>query len=183
MLFWNLTYPVYTHLLERPSLSEFTQHLTKQYPKPIYIPTRNERAVDIILTRIKTSVSSSLKADFYSENIVSDPFGTLGPYMEDAEHFFLACSNYTNERQQLMSSLPNHLRINLELILDGYKFLSPETSMSVLLTVITYIKQTRRFDSKILIRNMHRDYLRVTDILIDLNNIFILFSLFLPDGS
>ena len=101
-----------------PTLSQFKRRLKKQLIRSnTYSATsREERTGDIILSRIRHKCSS-LQADLYSVNIVTNPFCTCGPYIENAEHFFFECSHFDNQRTHLMASLSNVVNITLDLLL------------------------------------------------------------------
>ena len=88
---------------------------------------------------------SSLQADLYSVNIVTNPFCTCGPYIENAEHFFFECSHFDNQRTHLMASLSNVVNITLDLLLYGDEYLTPHMNHLILLAVLRYIKESRRF--------------------------------------
>ena len=94
-----------------PTLSQFKRKLKKQLIRSnTYSATsREERTGDIILSRIRHKCSSLL-ADLYSVSIVTNPFCTCGPYIENAEHFFFECSHFDNQRTHFMASL-SHIRL------------------------------------------------------------------------
>ena len=88
---------------------------------------------------------NSLQADLYSVNIVINPFCTCGPYIENAEHFFFECSHFDNQRTHVMASLSNVVSITLDRLLYGNEYLTPHMNHIILLAVLRYIKESRRF--------------------------------------
>jgi hypothetical protein len=62
------------------------------------------RKCNIIHTRLRHQ-SSSLGADLFRANIVSDPICACGCPLEDAIHYLLECPLYTNARMQLIMSI------------------------------------------------------------------------------
>ena len=129
-----------------PTLSQFKRRLKKQLIRSnTYSATsREERTGDIILSRIRHKCSS-LQADLYSVNIVTNPFCTCRPYIENAEHFFFECSHFDNQRTHLMDSLSNVVNITLDLLLYANEYLTPHMNHLILLAVLRYIKESRRF--------------------------------------
>ena len=129
-----------------PTLSQFKRRLKKQLIRSnTYSATsREERTGDITLSRIRHKCSS-LQADLYSVNIVTNPFCTCGPYIENAEHFFFECSHFDNQRTHLMDSLSSVVNITLDLLLYGNECLTPHMNHLILLAVLRYIKESRRF--------------------------------------
>ena len=59
------------------------------------------RKCNIIHTRLRHQCSS-LGADLFRANIISDPSCACGCLLEDAIHYLLECPLYTNARMQLI---------------------------------------------------------------------------------
>ena len=107
---------------------------------------RGELIIDLSINfRLNSEHRSSLQADLYSVNIVTNPFCTCGPYIENADHFFFDCSHFDNQRTHLMASLSNVVNITLDLLLYGNEYLTPHMSHIILLAVLRYIKESWRF--------------------------------------
>ena len=86
------------------------------------------------------------------------PICGCGLEIESTEHFFLRCHFYHVERSELLNSLcDTDLAINelnedsiINLVLFGSDKNHKETDRKILLTCITYLKATKRFDESLL---------------------------------
>ena len=99
------------------------------------------RKCNIIHTRLRHQCSS-LGADLFGANIISDPSCPL----EDAIHYLLECPLYTNVRMQLFMSITPHTVISIENLLFGCDNLSDENNLIVFRNVQKYIHHTNKFE-------------------------------------
>ena len=89
---------------------------------------------------------SSLGADLFRANIVSDPSCACGCPLEDAIHYLLECPLYTNARMQLIMSITPYTVISIENLLFGSDNLTDENNLIVFRNVHKYIHHSNRFE-------------------------------------
>ena len=93
---WN-SLPSEVRQLE--SLNSFKHFLNKdKVPVPKYYYT-GKRKVQILHTRLRTRCSS-LNLDLFIKNVSDSPMCTCGS-IEDTQHFFFHCTNFTQQRVEL----------------------------------------------------------------------------------
>ena len=111
--------------------------------KPVNYTITGERINEIALTRIKHNCSG-LKANLFRANIVPSADYSCGPFTENAEHYFFDCTLYNIPRNRLFTSLPP-VPINLNTLVKGHEFLSPETNRAIHKSVLQFVKDSDRF--------------------------------------
>ncbi len=79
-----------------------------------------------------------------SEDIVL-PQVRLESYKENAYHFFIECSNYSDLRQQLFNAISCYCSVSLDIILHGSKQLSLKQNHSIFDAVHNFIDKTNQF--------------------------------------
>ena len=87
------------------------------------------RKCNIIHTRLRHQCSS-LGADLFRANIISDP--SCACPLEDAIHYLLECPLYTNARMQLFINITLYTVISIENVLLGSDNLTGENNLAVL---------------------------------------------------
>ena len=101
------------------TINYFKQSLNQNMvcvPKYCYT---GKRKLQILHTRIRTGCSS-LNFDLYSKNIVDSPLCTCGSgNIENADHFFLRCPLYINQRTELTNSILFYTTMTLNVLLSG----------------------------------------------------------------
>jgi hypothetical protein len=102
------------------------------------------RKCNIIHTRLRHHCSS-LGADLSRANIVNDPSCPCGFPLEDAIHYLLECTLYTNARMQLFMNITPYTVISIETLLFGSDNLTDEDNLIVFRNVQKYIHHTDRF--------------------------------------
>ena len=103
------------------------------------------RKCNIIHTRLRHQCSS-LGADLFRANIVSDPSCACGCPLEDAIHYLLECPLYMNARMQLIMSITPYTVISIENLLFGSDNLTDENNLIVFRNVHKYIHHSNRFE-------------------------------------
>ena len=78
-------------------------------------------------------------------NIKDSPKCQCGYITEDVKHYFLDCPLYIQARTKLFLSLSFLQYISYEILLFGSSQLSFEENEKIMLSVHSYIKETRRF--------------------------------------
>jgi hypothetical protein len=96
------------------------------------------RKCNIIHTRLRHQCSS-LGADLFRANIISDPSCACGCPLEDAVHYLLECPLYTNARMQLIIQLSQLKTYYLALIIFGNKLY--QLTISALYNNVIYINK------------------------------------------
>ena len=103
------------------------------------------RKCNIIHTRLRHQCSS-LGADLFRANIISDPSCACGCPLEDAIHYLLECPLYTNARMQLIMSITPYTVISIENLLFGSDNLTDENNLIVFRNVQKYIHHSNKFE-------------------------------------
>ena len=68
-----------------------------------------------------------------------------GAENENAQHYFLECSLYVDQRNRLFSSINTFVNVHLKLITNGNAALKVETYIVIHSAVLKYINDTHRF--------------------------------------
>ena len=110
----------------------------------LLLKCQTERVSSILLTRLRHNCSS-LNADLFRVNIVSNPTCSCGAVLEDAKHFFFECRLYTEQKNRLYDSLNFIPVVTLDLLVNGNADFPGETNVIIKRAVLRYIKETRRF--------------------------------------
>ena len=84
-------------------LSQFKRSLRQSPVQPHAFHMSKQRTPVVMLTRIRHNCSS-LKGDRYRVNIAANPQCSCGSSIEDAQHNFFDCPQYTEERHSLIAS-------------------------------------------------------------------------------
>ena len=106
-----------------------------------------KRKLQILHTRIRTGCSS-LNFDLFSKNIVDSPLCTCGSgNIENADHFFLRCPLYIDQRTELTSSILLYTTMTLNVLLSGDESLPHNLNVAIFDSVQKYILATKRFSS------------------------------------
>ena len=125
------------------SVNSFKYYLKKDtvsVPKYYYI---GKRKIQILHTRLRTNCSS-LNLDLFTRNISDSPMCACGS-VEDTQHYFFHCSNFIQQRIELINEISRHCRPSLNLILYGDSTFSFETNVLIFQAVHKYICNTQRF--------------------------------------
>ena len=106
-----------------------------------------ERKHNIMLTR-RRHRSSSLKADLYGVNIIPCPACSCGALIQNADHYFIECSLFTNQRNNLFINL-NRLQINdagVAVLTTGSHNYDENINRTILQFAIKLFKDSQRFE-------------------------------------
>ena len=137
---WN-SLPSEVRQLE--SLNSFKHFLNKdKVPVPKYYYT-GKRKVQILHTRLRTRCSS-LNLDLFIKNVSDSPMCTCGS-IEDTQHFFFHCTNFTQQRVELITEVSTYINPSLNILLYGDQTLSFEQNATIFQAVHKYISNTQRF--------------------------------------
>ena len=68
-----------------------------------------------------------------------------GYSVENALHYFLECSSFSNQRNELLLSLNNIQDINLDQMINGSPAYDDNTHEHIILSVMKFIKDSGRF--------------------------------------
>ena len=127
--------------------NSFKQRLNQNMvciPKYYYT---GKRKLQILHTRIRTGCSS-LNFDLFSKNIVDSPLCTCGSgNIENADHFFLRCPLYIDQRTELTNSILLYTTMTLNVLLSGDESLPHNLNVAIFDSVQKYILATKRFSS------------------------------------
>ena len=107
---------------------------------------RHKRQADV--TFLFQYRSSSLKADLYGVNIIQSPVCSCGAAIENGEHYFFICPQYTNQRNTLFTNL-QRLQINdanVAVLTAGSHNYNENINRSIIQFAIKFIKDSQRFE-------------------------------------
>ena len=112
-----------------------------------------------LLTRLRVGLSH-LREHKFRHNFQDspEPFCNCGRHIETTIHFFLLCSNYSNQRKPLFEKISNikHSSLNqndsilVETLLFGSNGLNDEENACIIESTIEYIITTERFITPLL---------------------------------
>ena len=109
---------------------------------PKYYFTGN-RKLQILHTRLRTKCSA-LNHDLFLKNINDSPLCQCGG-IENAEHYFLSCPLYINQRYDLTNSISAYSNVSLQTILYGNNLLTCHANTAIFGAVEKYINDSKRF--------------------------------------
>ena len=109
---------------------------------PKYYFTGN-RKLQILHTRLRTKCSA-LNHDLFLKNITDSPLCQCGG-IENAEHYFLSCPLYINQRYDLTNSISAYSNVSLQTILYGNNLLTCHANTAIFGAVEKYINDSKRF--------------------------------------
>ena len=81
----------------------------------------------------------------HQTHLSPSPTCSCSEEVEDAEHYFLRCSNFRNERVTLFRSSRDFHPLNINILLFGNENLTTDENTTIFTAVQTFIKDTRRF--------------------------------------
>ena len=139
---WNSLDPNFKSI---QTTSKFKQTLRANLFKVSNYYLLGSRKCNIIHTRLRHQCSS-LGADLFRANIISDPSCACGCPLEDAIHYLVECPLYTNARMQLIMSITPYTVISIENLLFGSDNLTDENNLIVFRNVQKYIHHSNRFE-------------------------------------
>ena len=105
---------------------------------PYYI--YGDRYLSLMHSRIRNNCSN-LSNNLYLNHLRMNPLCSCNQEIENAEHFFLCCLKYANERLRLFHESREYHPLNINLILFGDERLSLESNTMLLRDVQNYIKK------------------------------------------
>ena len=127
------------------SVSAFKFALKRQLnlpsvPKYYFFGKRN---LQVLHTRLRTKCSA-LNSDLFMKNMTDSPLCNCGQ-IEDAYHYLLYCTLYTEQRVILLDSLSAYPRITSKLLLFGDETISDDSNIIIFSAVHSYFESTNRF--------------------------------------
>ncbi len=131
-----------------PSLATFKAKL-KQLFKPAIVPAYyliGERTQSIYHARIRNQCSN-LNSDLFINHLRESPLCHCTQDVENAEHFFLKCTSFNQQRQHMFTATRQHNPLSIDTILFGDESKEYEYNATLFIEVQRYIKLTRRFNN------------------------------------
>ena len=127
----------------------FFKYQLKKHQNSSEVPTHyraGNRYISVLHARIRNNCSNLL-SDLYINHLSPSPTCSCSEEVEDAEHYFLRCSNFRNERVTLFRSTRDFHPLNINILLFGDENLTTDenTTTCIFTAVQTFIKDTRRF--------------------------------------
>ena len=139
---WNSLEP---NFISMQTTSKLKQNVRANLFKVSNYYMLGSRKCNIIHTRLRHHCSS-LGADLSRANIVNDPSCPCGFPLEDAIHYLLECTLYTNARMQLFMNITPYTVISIETLLFGSDNLTDENNLIMFRNVQKYIHHSNRFE-------------------------------------
>ena len=133
-------------LRNSPSMASFKYQL-KKHQNSSEVPTHyraGNRYISVLHARIRNNCSNLL-SDLYINHLSPSPTCSCSEEVEDAEYYFLRCSNFRNERVTLFRSTRDFHPLNINILLFGDEHLTSDENTTIFTAVQTFIKDTRRF--------------------------------------
>lgn len=135
------------NLRNSSSLDSFKYQTKRHYLDVSVVPhyyINCDRYLSVMHSRIRNNCSN-LSNDLYINHLTMNPLCTCNQEIENAEHYFLRCSKYVNERLRLFHETREYHPLSINLILHGDERLSNESNTTIFRAVQCYIKNTKRF--------------------------------------
>ena len=128
------------------SLSLFKSKIRNMFssavvPKHFFIGARK---LAVLQTRIRNKCSD-LRSDLFTNHLAQDTLCLCGHLLEDAEHYFFQCEQFSAQRLKLFSELRMYHPLNTSKLLFGSVDFNYEDNCKIFLTVHTFIKESKRF--------------------------------------
>ena len=143
---WN-TLP--EHIRNCDTLASFKRQLTSHCFKPSIIPcfySVGSRFLSVMHTRLRNGCSNLNNDLFLNKLKPNASCDQCGHVREDAEHYFMQCPSFTNERLRLFRATRNLHPLSVNALLKGKDGRSIEDNIFIFNQVQIYIKDTKRFD-------------------------------------
>ena len=102
------------------------------------------RFLSVIHARIRNNCSD-LHIDLFNNHICKNPYCTCSTEIENAEHYFLKCNKFNNQRVTLFNATREFHPLNINTLLFGNSQLIIEENLVIFKSVHEFIKQTKRF--------------------------------------
>ena len=139
------------HIRDFKSLTTFKRQLTNHLFKPITIPCfyfTGPLSLSVIHARLRNGCSN-LNHDLFTNKLkLFSKCDKCGHEKEDAEHYFMQCPDYLNDRISLFRATRNLHPLNVKTLLYGRENLPDGENISLFNSVQTFIKNTKRFDKQ-----------------------------------
>ena len=132
------------------TLASFKSQLTNHCFKPSIIPcfySVGSRFLSVMHARMRNGCSNLNNDLFLNKLRPTATCDKCGHEREDAEHYFMQCPSFTNERLRLFRATRNLHPLSVNMLLAGKHSLSDEDNIFVFNHVQTFIKDTKRFDT------------------------------------
>ena len=115
------------------------------------VPTHyraGNRYISVLHARIRNNCRNLL-SNLYINHLSPSLTCSCSEEVEDAEHYFLRCSNFKNERVTLFRSTRDFHPLNINILFFFFFFgdenLTTDENTTIFTAVQTFIKDTRRF--------------------------------------
>ena len=129
-----------------PSLEQFKEAITPTINKPPTYYSSGTRKEQIIQSRMRTK-NADLNENLHMKNLSPTDKCKCGE-IETTKHYLIDCPEYHPERTSMLNTLNLQNPPTTELLLEGDVNLSPDENTKIIVAVQTYIKNTKRFETK-----------------------------------
>ena len=142
---WN---SIPQHIRDSETLALFKRQINNHLFKTIIVPCyylTGLRFLSVIHARLRNGCSN-LNFDLFTNKLkLYATCEQCGHEKEDAEHYFMQCPTFLNDRLPLFHATRHLHPLNVETLLFGRDSLSDEENTSLFNNVQMYIKNTKRF--------------------------------------
>ena len=138
---WNNLDPTVKSIIDR---DEFNKSITNVCGKSKKIFNYGQRDVNIIHAQLRLQCSN-LKAHLLALHVIEDAQCACNYWFEDTNHFFFQCPLYHMHRQELVNTVQQLCRIDLDILLYGNEALGINENKQIFAAVHRYILATNRF--------------------------------------
>ena len=131
------------------TLASFKRQLTDHCFKPLIIPrfySVGSRFLSVMHARLRNGCSNLNNDLFLNKLRPNATCDKCGHEREDAEHYFMQCPSFTNERLRLFRATRNLHPLSAKMLLAGKESRPDEDNIFVFSHVQLFIKDTKRFD-------------------------------------
>jgi hypothetical protein len=137
------------HIRDSDTLTSFKSQLTNHCFKPPKIPcfySTGSRVLSVMHSRLRNNCSN-LNSDLFLNRLrPNSTCENCGHEREDAEHYFMQCPFYTNERLRLFRDTSHLHPLSVNTLLQGKVSRPDEENIFIFKHVQIFIKDTKRFD-------------------------------------
>ena len=137
------------HIRNSDTLTSFKSQLTNHCFKPSKIPcfyATGSRFLSVLHSRLRNNCSNLNYDLFLNKLRPSARCENCDHEREDAEHYFMQCPSYTNERLLLFRATRHLHPLSINTLLQWKDSRSDDENIFIFNHVHIFIKDTKRFD-------------------------------------
>ena len=137
----NLWNNIPVEIRNNSSRNNFKRYLNRDFNRVPKYFNLGSRTLQIIMARLRLQCSL-LKDHLFLKNVIDSRLCTCGS-IENTDHYFFSCPNYTDIRNDTLSNLNN---IDTNILIYGNNLLPENENKIIFESVARFIIQTKRFE-------------------------------------